>query len=358
MNAPEIWYAVLNWGLGHASRSAPLIEALERRGYRLRLASDGAAGAWLRARFPHLPYWELPAYQARYARHWPAWAALVPQLPRLARRARAERLFLARCLQAYPAPQALISDNRLGWQAPGLRSLYLSHQFQLATPPFSPLATFLHRYYWRSFSALAVPDAAGSPLAGKLARPPASWGERLYWLGPLSHLAGRPELKRTGRGEQRGPLRVTAVLSGPEPQRSLLEGQLAAQARSLPQYRWTLVRGCEGPWAGWPGSVYGRLGSGALAAVLAQTDVVVGRSGYSSLMDYQQAQLPAVLIPTPGQGEQEYLAAYHAGQGHAVVARQGRLDLSRHIPAAREVPGWPMVPQPEWEGLFGFLEGK
>lgn len=358
MKQPEIWYAVLNWGLGHASRSAPLIEALGQRGYRVRLASDGAALDWLRARFPHLPYWELPAYQARYARHWPAWAALVPQLPRLARRARAEHRFLARCLQAHPAPQALISDNRLGWQAPGQRSLYLSHQFQLAAPPFSQLATALHRHYWRSFAALAVPDAPGSPLAGKLARPPASWGERLYWLGPLSHLAGRPELKSRASANHLGPLRITAVLSGPEPQRSLLEGQLTGQARGLPQYKWTLVRGREGAYGGWPGPVYERLGSEALAAVLAQTDVVVGRSGYSSLMDYQQAQLPAVLIPTPGQGEQEYLAAYHAGQGHAVAARQGHLDLSGHIRAALKMPGWPAVQKPSWEGLFGFLEGK
>lgn len=358
MKQPEIWYAVLNWGLGHATRSAPLIEALEQRGYRLRLASDGAALDWLQARFPHLPTWQLPAYQARYARRGPAWAALVPQLPRLAARIRAEQGFLRRCLRSYPPPVALVSDNRLGWQVPGLRSLYLTHQFQLAAPPFSRLATALHRRYWRHFSALAVPDSPGSPLAGKLARPPASWGEKVYWLGPLSHLAGRPEIATTRRAGRSGPRRVTAVLSGPEPQRSVLEAKLITQARALDQYEWTLVRGREGAAPDWPGAVYGRLGSDALAKVLAHTDVVVGRSGYSSLMDYQAGGWPAVLIPTPGQGEQEYLADYHAEKKHAIRASQGALDLSRQIPAAMESTTWPMAEPVNRSALFRFLEGK
>ena len=38
--------------------------------------------------------------------------------------------------------------------------------------------------------------------------------------------------------------------------------------------------------------------------------LVISRAGYSSLMDYQTLNTNAIIIPTPGQTEQEYLAEH------------------------------------------------
>jgi hypothetical protein len=64
----KILFCVLNWGLGHASRSIPIIEALLQKGNEITLASDGMPLALLRHTFPHLPAEELPAYGIRYPR--------------------------------------------------------------------------------------------------------------------------------------------------------------------------------------------------------------------------------------------------------------------------------------------------
>jgi hypothetical protein len=52
----------------------------------------------------------------------------------------------------------------------------------------------------------------------------------------------------------------------------------------------------------------GHLPAEALFKLLASRPVVVCRAGYSTLMDIEVTGNPALLIPTPGQTEQEYLA--------------------------------------------------
>ena len=63
--------------------------------------------------------------------------------------------------------------------------------------------------------------------------------------------------------------------------------------------------------------------------------VIVGRSGYSTLMDVAQVGARALLVPMRGQTEQEYLAARLARKGlvHAVAERD--VDLARDVPLAR-----------------------
>ena len=53
------------------------------------------------------------------------------------------------------------------------------------------------------------------------------------------------------------------------------------------------------------------LNSKELEGLIKRTEVVICRSGYSSIMDLIELNQRAVLIPTPGQTEQEYLAKHH-----------------------------------------------
>lgn len=350
----HILYAVLNWGLGHATRSAPLIRDMLGRGFRVSLASDGAALDWLHGEFPQLPCYQLPGYRIHYSRYLPAQWAVIAQAPRLAAVAAAERRMTRRILKEDDFT-AVLSDNRLGCFSPELPSVYLSHQIQLPAGKFSWAATFLHRLYWRRFWALAIPDTAGGDLAGNLSQCTRPSALPVFRLGPLSHLAWG---QRKWEPVQN---RVVAVLSGPEPQRSILEEQLRKQMEALPDYEWYLVRGtgskarrsCEKGL-----QCYDRLGSSELRELLATAELVISRSGYSSIMDYAQLGLPALLVPTPGQGEQEYLADYHGARGHAYAVKQDELDLRRDLPRARSQGGWPGGQPGDRAALFRFLEGE
>ncbi len=51
MPQKKILVAPLNWGLGHATRCIPIIEALENNGYVPIIASDGVALEMLKKNF-------------------------------------------------------------------------------------------------------------------------------------------------------------------------------------------------------------------------------------------------------------------------------------------------------------------
>ena len=66
MQKKRILVAVLNWGLGHATRCIPIIKALLKNGYEPVLASDGDALRLLKKEFPHIICIELPSYNIKY----------------------------------------------------------------------------------------------------------------------------------------------------------------------------------------------------------------------------------------------------------------------------------------------------
>ncbi len=65
----KIIVAPLNWGLGHASRSVPIIRLLLGK-FEVLLASDGDALQLLQLEFPELSRFELPSYNIEYGNHF------------------------------------------------------------------------------------------------------------------------------------------------------------------------------------------------------------------------------------------------------------------------------------------------
>ena len=63
----RILVAPLNWGLGHATRCIPIIQALIDQNFEPILASDGAALALLQKEFPKLNFVNLPSYNITYS---------------------------------------------------------------------------------------------------------------------------------------------------------------------------------------------------------------------------------------------------------------------------------------------------
>jgi UDP-N-acetylglucosamine:LPS N-acetylglucosamine transferase len=120
------------------------------------------------------------------------------------------------------------------------------------------------------------------------------------------------------------------ILSGPEPQRSILE-QLLYNQLALKEYKVALVRGTNSDKvieSTKNVDVFEMLDSKSLLQLINDSDFVICRSGYSSIMDLVSLQKTAVLIPTPGQTEQEYLADYLYKKGlfYALSQREFCID--------------------------------
>jgi UDP-N-acetylglucosamine transferase subunit ALG13 len=124
---------------------------------------------------------------------------------------------------------------------------------------------------------------------------------------------------------------TVTILSGPEPQRSVLEEIIKDKLQSI-----------TGPHAIITGlkienftkgniDFFGLLDEKEISAIISDSKYIISRSGYSSIMDYEAMCRKAILIPTPGQTEQIYLAENAIKNRRHLVQYQNSLNLEALI---------------------------
>ncbi len=328
---------VLNWGLGHATRCIPLIRLMEQAGLKPVVASDGEALALLRAEFPHLPSEELSTYKMRYSKG-NALMSVIMRSPRIWQASRSEHKQAQRLVEKYQAV-GVISDNRLGFYHKKLPSVYISHQLKLMLPFARNIISAWHHNYIRRYDQCWVPDVEGAnSLSGEMTQG-VNPGIPVHFLGALSRFSVNDPPIESQRIYQ-----SCSILSGPEPQRSLLEAKIIDQVRGLPG-RHLLIRGqmTDQIVTRKMGNleVIDFLSGEELVQRIQESEIVISRSGYTSIMDYSVLGNKGLLIPTPGQPEQEYLARYMLSKGWFYYNDQKMLDLALDIPKALSYNGLP-----------------
>ncbi len=324
--------APLDWGLGHATRCIPIIRALVSGGFEVMLAVEGVQANLLQTEFPALICIPLKGYRVRYSKH-PAWLPLVllQQLPRLFSVIRQENRWLDTIIREYRI-DLVISDNRYGLFSPSIPCIFITHQLTVKAP-FAWLEKVLQRInyqYINRFTACWVPDAAGEDnVAGVLSHPARLPKIPLKYIGLLSRFQPKTAEKKYD---------LCILLSGPEPQRTLLENKFLAELSAVPG-KILLVRGKPGSKENIPVpdhvAVTNHLPNEALQAAIQQSDYVLSRSGYTTVMELLCLQKRSILIPTPGQTEQEYLAARLAEAHHCYAVSQSQFQFAEHFAEAK-----------------------
>ncbi len=350
----KVIIGVLNWGLGHATRCEMVIRRLIEHGFEPVIASDGQALSYLQALFPDLPCEELPAYKIAYGRK-NLLGKIALQLPRIARAQRHEYRALKSLVEKH-RPVGVVSDNRLGFWHKDVPSVYLTHQLKLMLPFGRKRASLMHHYFINKYDECWVPDRGSAPnLSGEISH---DLKPRIpvKYIGPLSRFAKMDLPSRTDDFD------YAIVLSGPEPQRSLLEEQLL-EGLKAGNYRIALIRGTgKKPVHQYPAdwAVIDLADSKTVADIIRSSKMVISRSGYSSVMDYVYLGNKALLIPTPGQPEQVYLARYLTHTGRFLYAEQNYLQLEKNLLEAEAYRGLADFPKPDtdWGALFSLFEGK
>ncbi len=329
----NILFGVLNWGLGHATRSIPVINNLLKLGYSPIIASDGVALDYLKKEFPDLIFEELPSYRIRYKFE----NLLLQSLylaPKISSAIRKEQKDLQILVKKHRAI-AVISDNRLGFYCKEIPSAYISHQNKIiAGFPFST-ANWIHHYFIKKFNQFWIPDFEKQPgLSGKLGHSKKRHPKTKY-IGPLSRFS------KYAFSPKQKVYDVLVLLSGPEPQRSLLEKMLFDQLKHW-QGKFLIIRGKEGglPEKNENIEIKNLVLSHELPDLILKSKMVISRSGYSSLMDYYFLKNQALLIPTPGQTEQVYLAEKCKSEGSFYSVNQDKLDLKNDLVKAKEYSGF------------------
>lgn len=298
----RILVAPLNWGLGHATRCIPIINALIANNFEPVIGSDGAALALLQHEFPQLKSVELPAYNITYTKN-PRWLKFkmllaYPSLSKTITQERQKIKALVNTLQL----DGIISDNRFGIHSTKIPSIYITHQLKVLSGLTTKLSSYWHQKQISKFDACWVPDTnASNNLSGDLCRHH-TIKIPITYIGSLSRFTKKQLDKKYD---------VLILLSGPEPQRQLLEDLLLKEFKS---YTGTIlfVRGIvENQMTTNKTNnltIVNFLTSSALNDALNMSDLVISRSGYTTIMDLACLGKMAFFIPTPGQNEQVYLA--------------------------------------------------
>lgn len=320
-NGARILVAPLDWGLGHAARCVPIVRALLQHGAKPVIGADKAPLALLREEFPQLEHVHLPGMEVRYAQGRSQALAMARQFPSMLRQVGKEHRMFQRMWRGHRL-DAVISDQRFGLRSMDLPSVLITHQLHPFAPFAQEVARRINRWHIKHFDLCWVPDHADTPgLAGAL-----SHGmERLAsirYIGPVSRF------QQQMAGSAVPENRVVAVISGPEPQRTLLETALTEQLRRI-EGTHLLITGKPGAASSQQGNIrtVGHLETDELSRVMKGAGSIIGRTGYSTLMDLDAIGRGALLIPTPGQPEQEYLGRLHGASGVHRVQEQHRLDI-------------------------------
>lgn len=304
-----VLFGVLNWGLGHATRSIPIIKSLLNVGHKLVICSDGDALILLKKEFPEALFVELPGYKVRYD-----YRNMVLNMVRysvgMLKAIHKEEKILQDLVKQYD-PAYIISDNRYGFHHQAVKSILITHQLNIPSRKKWQSVTankFLHQFINR-FDLCWIPDWENDPnLSGQLSHN-VSLSIPTRFIGPLS----RFKILNNDYVYD-----LAFILSGPEPQRSKLESLILAQKHLL-KAKCCLVRGTntaakESVERVDNLEIFDLLQSDALVQIISKSKQVVSRAGYTTIMDLVALQKQAVLVPTPGQPEQEYLAEHLSSQ--------------------------------------------
>ncbi|WP_338375737.1 glycosyltransferase [uncultured Flavobacterium sp.] len=319
----KIIVAPLNWGLGHATRCIPIIQGLLDNGYEPIIASDGVALELLKKEFPKLISFELPSYDIQYAekgKHF-KWK-MIAQLPKIISTIKKERRKINKILKAYNF-DGIISDNRLGVYSKDVPSVFMTHQLNVLTGNTSWITTKLHKKYIQKFDECWVPDVEKTPnLSGKLGHPTESI-KNVKYIGPLSRLCKKPM-----------PIKydLMVLLSGPEPQRTILEEKIILELENYSK-RVVFIKGIveKNQKKEEKGNVtfYNFMNSAELEATFNESNHILCRSGYTTVMDLAKLNKKAFFIPTPGQYEQEYLAKKFDKEGIIPTCKQEKFTFKK-----------------------------
>lgn len=303
----RIIYTVLNWGLGHAARSIPLIKQLIAQGNDLWIASDGLSSSLLQAELPLHTHCLLPHLSIHYKRTSMA-VNMLSQLPHLMNHYRLD-LKAVNDLQNEVHADIIISDHRYGTINKDCYNIFLGHQLSILNPDYSlnKIASVSNAKLINRFDEVWVPDTNTRLLSGRLSTN-TSIDKPIQYIGPLSRFKAIDDTPNIYDS--------LAVLSGPEPKRTALEKIISNQMK-LADGRFAIVTGIDQELTKDIPNIdyFGIETAQTLQILFNQTSRFIGRAGYSTIMDLAVLGLPCLLVPTEGQTEQMYLSKHvEAGQ--------------------------------------------
>jgi len=304
----------LDWGMGHATRCVPIVQELIALQVQPIIAGPQWMIAFYTGIFPSIEHVLLPGANIRYHSLLPAWLKIILLIPDFLLQIKNEKQHIASILLSKQI-DGIISDNRYGCYHPTIPSCIISHQISPELPIYFAFARGMISKFLKNkikhFQTLWIPDIPDFPgFAGKMSHPDSlPKGTSVVYIGLLSRLPQEEVVDYEAD--------LAILCSGPEPQRSIFE-QEAIQFAQMNKLSSIVLGGITNSLTSYDHK--------NISKVLQKCRLIICRSGYSTLMDLLHLKRKAILVATPGQPEQEYLAIHFRNHFQYEVIQQKRLS--------------------------------
>jgi len=334
----NIIYGICSWGLGHATRSLPVMRKLIMEGHELTIISHGRSIELLQKELgENAEYISIPDYPMLLSENAKQFMAKsLIYWPVFLRKIESGLLQLSKILKLKKYDR-IISDARYDMYSKEVPSFFISHQMRIMNPlrihMFETGSELFNLFFFKRFSGVIVPDFREQDISGNLSHNLKKIDEKqLHYVGILSDFN---KIKR------KKDIDFLISLSGPEPQRSILENKMKDQIHDLKGNVVLTLGKTESLMQTKQENIqmYSFLDKDKREEMLNRSKLVISRSGYSTLMDLAVLGTKALLIPTPGQIEQEYLGEYHNILGTFYSVKQNKIQLDRDVNIAQQTTG-------------------
>lgn len=325
----RILFCPLNWGLGHASRMIPLIEAFINAGHNAILGGNGVSLDLLKARFPHLKSLHIEGINIKYGKKKAFNFKFIIKMPLMLLSIYKENRSLKKTLKSEKF-DIIISDNRPGLFHKNVLSIYITHQLNIFVSEkagfLNKIASSFHRYIINKYSLCWVPDYAEPySLAGKLS---VNYGFKcpIINIGALSRFMNMEIIEKQNKS-----IDFLCILSGAEPQREIFERLIIEKFRDV-DCNLVIIRGLPGGgridenFANI--SFFNHPDDKKFLELCSISKRIICRSGYSTIMDLFAIKRRAILVPTPGQTEQEQIAKHLHDNFDFMILTQKEFEIA------------------------------
>lgn len=335
----KILICPLNWGMGHATRCIPIATHLIAKGHTVAFASDGAPLELLKKEFPQLQHFNLASYKISY----PTKNIIINVGRKIGSFIKAVRIEHQQVENIVNTEQfdIVISDNRFGCHAKKSYNIFITHQINLLSSSglLDPTIRRLNQSFINKFDECWIPDFPEFPgLSGILGHQHRGIINYQY-IGPITRMQNFDL-----------PIKyeVTAILSGPEPQRSIFEKEVLKELNSI-QAPTAMVSGVISDQApDYTTSTmdhFSYLTSQKINELICSSKYILFRGGYTSVMDLAKLGKKGICVPTPGQTEQEYLTKIYEENHYFPRYEQGKLNLKEALQKIDQYTGIPFENQ-------------
>jgi uncharacterized protein (TIGR00661 family) len=335
----RILIAPLDWGLGHATRCIPIIHTLLENGAEVLIGADKRPLDLLKNEFPQLEFFTLNGYNVTYPENENMILKMFVQLPKIFKGIIQENRQLEKLITEKKI-DAVISDNRYGLWTKKIPCIFITHQLFIKSPFGEKILNYLNRKFISRYTECWIPDTETfDNLSGNLSHGKDIF-KNIYFIGPLSRLTGQEK-------DIKKKYDLLVILSGPEPQRSIFE-KIILKELNLSNLKSLVVQGLveknESKNLGLNTEVVSHLSAETMNRAIQSSELMVCRSGYSTIMDLSIFNKKVVFVPTPGQTEQEYLAEKFSVDKIAYTVSQDKFNLDEAIHSSSDYSGFKANP--------------